>query len=99
MTVETYTPETFEPLVDELFHVDAGDAGHLDLRLERVDRLAGRSSRLEREPFVLHFRGDGGVVLPQRIYRFEHAALGEFEIFIVPVGRDVRGTLYEAIFT
>jgi hypothetical protein len=51
-----------------------------------------------REPFSIVFRGPLEPVLPQRIYRFEHEALGAFELFIVPIGTDESGMQYEAVF-
>ena len=52
-----------------------------------------------REPFALLFVGPPEPILPQRIYVFQHPGLGQFEIFIVPIGVDGEGTRYEAIFT
>jgi hypothetical protein len=37
--------------------------------------------------------------LTQHIYRLQHDELGDINIFIVPVGRDERGTRYEAVFS
>jgi hypothetical protein len=45
------------------------------------------------------FRGPQDVSLPQRIYRVEHAGIGAFEIFLVPIGPDEGGHRYEAVFT
>ena len=50
------------------------------------------------EAFSLVFTGPGPGVLPQRIYSFEHAQMGRFELFIVPIGRDEHGVQYEAVF-
>jgi hypothetical protein len=36
-------------------------------------------------------------MLVQAIYRFRRGDR-QFDMFVVPVGRDERGTLYEAIF-
>jgi hypothetical protein len=47
--------------------------------------------------FRLEFRGPGDPVLPQAIYRFRREDESA-DIFIVPVGRDATGTLYEALF-
>ena len=44
------------------------------------------------------FRGGGDVALPQRTYRMEHAEIGTFEIFLVPIGPDEKGLRYEAVF-
>jgi hypothetical protein len=37
--------------------------------------------------------------LAQKIHRLEHATLGALDIFIVPIGPDRLGMLYEAIFS
>jgi hypothetical protein len=51
-----------------------------------------------RRTFSLVFRGPREPVLPQRIHGLKHAALGELEIFLVPIGPDRVGMRYEAIF-
>ena len=51
-----------------------------------------------REPFSLIFRSSSQVVLPQRMYPLAHAAMGQFDIFMVPIGRDARGVVYQAIY-
>jgi hypothetical protein len=68
---------------------------NLEMTLEKAVELpsAGRAAG----SFRLEFRGPFEPILPQAIYPF--SAGGErFEIFIVPVGREEKGTLYEAIF-
>lgn len=62
-----------------------------DLGLAAV--VAGR-----RRTFSLVFRGPRETALPQRIHSLTHAALGELEIFLVPIGPDGVGMRYEAIF-
>ena len=47
--------------------------------------------------FRLEFRGPREPLLPQGIYRVRADNL-DAEIFLVPVGRDEQGSLYEAIF-
>ena len=47
--------------------------------------------------FVLDWQGPYEPVLPQDIYTLRHGD-EEFEIFIVPTGRDRAGTQYEAVF-
>jgi hypothetical protein len=37
-------------------------------------------------------------LLPQRIYRLEHAELDTLELFLVPIAQDASGTRYEAVF-
>ena len=51
------------------------------------------------ERFSLLFRGDAARPLGQNTYSFEHARLGCFEMFIVPIGREDRNHChYEAVF-
>jgi hypothetical protein len=60
---------------------------------------ADRADGADFERFSLLFRGNADSLLGQDTYIFEHACLGRFEMFIVPVGR--RGKVhchYEAVF-
>ena len=51
------------------------------------------------EKFSLLFRGDAIRPLGQNTYAFEHARIGRFEMFIVPIGREDQGQChYEAVF-
>jgi hypothetical protein len=63
----------------------------------RVTSTGGAHSR-KYENFTLEFLGPAEPVLPQRIYCFDSAPIGRFELFIVPVGRDANGTRYQAAF-
>jgi hypothetical protein len=46
----------------------------------------------------LIFRGPSGPGLPQNTYRVEHAQLGEFPLFLVPIGPNQGAVCYQAIF-
>jgi hypothetical protein len=50
------------------------------------------------ERFSIFFSGPGDLHLPQRTYEMEHQELGSLDIFIVTVGRNEEGFLYEAVF-
>jgi len=84
----------FEGRVGQPFELVFAD-GTLPIVLEKTQALPG--SVREAGSFRLEWRGPEEPVLPQAIYRFRG---GEemFDMFIVPVGRDSTGTLYEAIF-
>jgi Domain of unknown function (DUF6916) len=84
--------------------------GTIPLILRRVTRLPpprgedsrGRvvpiEGRARKDPFTLLF---GGVshLLPQRTYQITSSSLGDaVEIFIVPIGQDRHGFIYEAVF-
>lgn len=53
----------------------------------------------ERLPFSVLLRGPSQPVLPQRIHRLLLPEQPALELFLVPVGRDAHGVLYEACFT
>lgn len=56
-----------------------------------------RDTGREGGAFVLDWQGPYEPVLPQDIYTLRHGD-EEFEMFIVPVGRDRDGAQYEAVF-
>ncbi|HEX8308573.1 MAG TPA: hypothetical protein VF645_09175 [Allosphingosinicella sp.] len=84
----------FEGFVGEPYEIVFED-GSIPVVLETAAVLP-RSMR-DAGAFRLEWRGPGQPLLPQSIYRFRR---GEqlFDMFIVPVGLDERGALYEAIF-
>jgi hypothetical protein len=84
----------FEGFVGEPFEIVFED-GTIPVVLETVQGLP-RSMR-EGGAFRLEWRGPGEPLLDQAIYRFRRDER-LFDMFIVPVGRDARGALYEAIF-
>jgi hypothetical protein len=91
------TLEAFKPAVGETFTVgNEGDATVELLLVEAEHKDAGPHA--PRPPFSLLFHGPADPLLPQGTYRFEHSSLGVMEIFIVPLGHDEHGTVYEAFF-
>ena len=50
------------------------------------------------DAFGLRFRGPAEPLLEQATYRLEREDGDALEIFIVPIGRDEAGVVYEAIF-
>lgn len=90
----------FSGVVGGRFQIDAERAGRVEVELVEATALpAARGGRApDREPFSLVFLGPPLPLLCQRIYRFEHEALGSLEIFIVPIGKDELGVRYQAIF-
>ncbi len=68
----------------------------IDVELVEV-REGASSSKVEQ--FSLLFHGPAEPRLSQQTYRVEHPVMGDFELFLVPVGADEAGTSYEAIFS
>jgi len=101
--------DLFEPLIGQPFTVTLRD-GVVTLTLRRVTRLpsprradsAGDvvpvASGPRQDPFTLLF-GGASHLLPQRIYALTSGSLGDpVDLFIVPVGQDRDGFIYEAVF-
>ncbi len=90
--------ETFAPHLNSTFALGLGESS-MELTLTQAKKEPFRPFLgMMREPFSLFFRSGTPVVLPQRSYPFQHESLGKLDIFIVPVGRDVHGIVYQAVF-
>lgn len=50
------------------------------------------------ERFAVVFRTSNETFLGQGLRPIEHDQMGEFVLFLVPIGRDDEGTSYEAVF-
>ena len=87
--------EDFAGSVGERFEARAGEVV-VTLELQAAQPVRAPSVR-EGSPFVLHWLGPPEPVLPQAIYEIRRGEEA-YEIFIVPVGRNEQGVLYEAVF-
>jgi len=96
------TVAVFAECVGSAFRIHPESGRPLDVELIEATALASRSggsgAPSKREAFSILFRGPAEPVLPQKIYTLEHAKLGRFELFLVPIGPDAGGMRYEAIF-
>lgn len=88
----------FNACLDQIFTLRQNDASE-ELRLIQVDRLEQAHAAEGREAFSIVFESVSQQALPQKIYALSHPELGEFELFIVPIGQDANGTRYEAVFS
>lgn len=93
--------EDFEPLIGQTFTFHAAPGHVIPTRLSEARKLGGQTvPNAVRGPFALTFTSDLRGALPQQIVRVENEALGDLEIFVVPVGPDSQGLMqYEVIFT
>ena len=73
------------------------DAHDATLELTEV-MLLPRNPTRPTDPFLLHFLGPLEPLLRQAVHRLTHAELGDLDIFLVPIARDDRGVIYEAVF-
>jgi len=96
--LDRFTMSSFAPHLGETFKVRIAPEHVLDMELVEA-RPLGATAPPGREAFALLFKGPATMILPQRIYRIEHDAVGEHDLFIVPIGPGRGGLLYEVIFT
>lgn len=98
--LETFTLETFQPHLGELFYIVEGDARLPTKLTEAYPWGPGAAAGRDRTPFSLVFHTvPQAPVLQQQIYRLEGETMEPFELFLVPIGPDERGMRYEAVFT
>ncbi len=97
--LHTFDVGTFAPRLGETFRILAPDSTWTEFVLIEASTLGeGVPADGRRAPFSIVFRGPREPVLPQQTYQVEHAALGSFELFLVPIGPDQAGMRYEAVF-
>lgn len=88
----------FEPHVWSTFRLTPdAEQPAFEVTLVGAERL-GTGSEIE-ESFSLLFRGPVEPRLGQMIRHLEHPALGELDLFLVPVRENDEGRDYEAIFS
>lgn len=95
MDPSLYVVETFAPHLHSIFQVEVAPGTSLPFELTAVERGPDHPRVLM---FSLMFRGPADPVYPQRVYRLQHAALGEMDFFLVPVARQEKGVDYQAVF-
>lgn len=88
----------YESQLNTAFRVQHEDGGAFELCLVEVRLMGSQPGGKTRAPFALLFRASKEERLPQKIYRLRHAALGELDIFLVPVAGDADGYYLEAVF-
>lgn len=91
--------EFFAGYVRQTFSVAISAESSVDMTLVDARRKPPRVvAGLRAEPFVLYFKCANPVVLPQKMYNFRVQGADKMDIFIVPVGRERDGVVYEAVF-
>jgi hypothetical protein len=86
------TQEKFFRQLNTLFQIRSESIDSVDLKLIEVKMITNS------EAFSLLFVGPSANFLHQHTYKFRHAEMGEFDLFIVPVGQRDDGYIYQAIF-
>ena len=95
--------DTFAGHVGEKFEVTPQAGQPFETVLSSCDETrygdhAGWREDIGRVPFSLIFVAPGGELVPQGIFSLRHADLGDFELFLVPLGPNADGGMtYEAV--
>ena len=89
------THEEFAGNINTIFRLRRQNMPDVELELTAVSERLVTDSQ---ERFSITFRGPKDDFLGQGIQSLEHDGLQEVNIFLVPVGRDEKGTYYEAVF-
>jgi hypothetical protein len=94
------TYENTRQYIGETFVIRIPDGREISLVVEDTAVLMEKhlNPRMARDSFAWYLRGPADFLLPQGLYALENEKIGTLGIFIVPVGRDTPGVLYEAIF-
>jgi hypothetical protein len=96
--VQLVSLQNFASAANQSFDLAIGEAA-MPLTLVEVRPLPPRPfPGMAREPFSLIFRSQSQLVLPQRSYKLRHPEMGDLDVFLVPVGKDVQGVLYQAVY-
>lgn len=94
MRLDTLTREAFEDTHGGTVQLRVGPTWE-PVAIAEARALASPSPRAA-PPFAVVLRG--AFPLSQGLHALRHPVLGELDLFLVPVGRDREGWLYEAVF-
>ena len=95
MTLAELNSRIFSECLHTPFQVEIPGAEPLTIELFAVEE---KNYSPQLEQFSIMFHGPANRFLPQATYPVEHAKLGKFLLFLVPVGPDEHGMCYQAVF-
>jgi hypothetical protein len=102
MSLEMLTLARFTEALNQRFRVLLNEGQQLEMELAQVTPGRGGTTPGPGggpyESFSVIFNAPGGPMLPQGTYSFEHEQMGQFDLFIVPVGREGGSIQYQAVF-
>lgn len=92
------TEQEFSKHAGSEFQTTAGER-EINLTLAEVKAYTPlESEQPGMERFSAFFDGPPNLLLPQRTYQLRHEKMGEFDIFLTPIGADANHVRYEAVF-
>lgn len=93
------TIDDFLAHLNQTFQLALDDTSSLVLELVEANKLGRQPDEGRRHAFSIIFHGPAEPLLPQQIYRLNHAEMGSLDLFLVPLGPTRTGLRYEAVFT
>ena len=96
---EFQTEEEFRQHLNTPFRLQVNAPKPIDLTLVGVEsRPSDATEEQGMERFSVVFLGSPEFLLPQNTYRLIHPEMGEFDIFLVAIGKETDGYRYEAVY-
>jgi hypothetical protein len=96
---EMQTEAEFTKQVNTKFRLVVDVPQTIELTLVSViPRTIEANEQAGMERFSAMFMGPLEIFIPQQTYRLSHPEMGEFDIFLVPLGPDGEGFRYEAVY-
>ena len=94
-----YTEAEFANNVNTSFRIELDGSRHVDLKLVAVTpRKIEPHEQPGMERFSAEFSGPLDLFLPQATYHVTHPEMGEFDVFLVAIGKEADGFRYEAVY-
>src|SRR5438093_10722201 len=90
-----YTAQAFSKHLHKTFTLRRPEGSTMVLELAEVKSIR---STPQNEQFSLVFQGPASPHLEQRMYSIGSQGTGDLDLFIVPVGKNEKGIVYEVVF-
>ena len=90
------THQNFKSILGETISLEAGEAC-FEAKVDSVMLLRENPGQ-QRQPFSVELLADIADNYAQQVYKLSHPALGELNLFVVPLGPEKGGMLYQIVF-
>lgn len=95
--LDTLTHDEFAKHLNKMYTI-SDESNSYEIELVKTEELGQSAKPENRKSFSILFRGKSEESLPQQTYKFNGDGLEDQLIFLVPLGPDEKGFLYEAVF-
>ena len=90
------THQDFKSILGETIELAAGESC-FRAKVDSVELLRENPGQ-QRPPFSVELLADIADNYAQQVYKISHPALGELSLFVVPLGPEKDGMLYQIVF-